>query len=56
VVVLHFYAENDGSTSSRDEVGNKEEDTNANALLNAQHQTLTHETKAADRHHDEAGQ
>jgi hypothetical protein len=56
VVVLHFNTEDDGRTGSGDEVGNEKEDTNANALLHAQHQSLTHETKAADRHHDEAGQ
>jgi hypothetical protein len=56
VVVLHFNTEDDGRTGSGDEVGNEKEDTNAYALLNAQHQSLTHETEAADRHHDEAGQ
>jgi hypothetical protein len=56
VVVLHFNTEDDGSTGSRDEIGNEKEDTNPNTLLNAQHQTLTHETKAADGHHDEAWQ
>jgi hypothetical protein len=56
MVVPHFYTEDDGSTSGCDEVGNEKEDTNPNALLNAQHQTLTHKTEAAYRHHDEAWQ
>jgi hypothetical protein len=56
VIVPHFDTEDDSCTSSRDEVGNEKEDTNTDTLLNAQHQTLTHKTKAANRHHDEAWQ
>ena len=55
VVVLHLDDKDDGCTRGGDEVGNEKEDTHLNALADAQHQSLTHKTEAAQGHHAEAG-
>ena len=45
---MHFDDKDDDGASGSDEVGYEYEDTRT-----AQHQSLTHKTETADRHHDE---
>ena len=56
VVVAHLDDKDDGCTDSRDEVGDKEENTCTDALFNTEYQPLAHETQAAYRHHAETWQ
>ena len=56
MVVSHLNDKDNGCTGCCDEIGDEKEDSRADALLYAQHQSLTHKAEAAQRHHAESWQ